>query len=45
MKNKEFSTYATNKGGYIKSPKNEAKGDPKATVTKNGGKDLRAGRG
>ena len=34
--------YATNEGGFIKSPKKPAKDAPKATVTK--GNDLRSGK-
>ena len=34
MKNKEYSVYATNKGGYIKSPKGNPKGEPKSSVIK-----------
>ncbi len=45
MKNNEYSPYGTNKGGYIKSPKNEAKGDPKSSVKKTGKGDLRDKRG
>ena len=44
MKDKNFSPYATNKGGYIKSPKIN-KDEPRATKTANGGKDLRVKRG
>mgnify|MGYP003301368189 CR=1 FL=1 len=39
---KQNNPYATNAGGYIKSPKNPAKDSPKATVTK--GNDLRVGK-
>jgi hypothetical protein len=35
--------YATNKGGYIKAPKNTTSDSPKSTVVK--GKDLRNGKG
>ena len=31
MKNKEYSVYATNKGGMIKSPKGGAKDEPKVS--------------
>lgn len=44
MNKKEYSPYGTNKGGYIKSPKNEAKGDPRSGVIKGKG-DLREKRG
>ena len=44
MNNKENSPYATNKLGYIKSPKKVSEGDPKARVLKGKG-DLRKGRG
>ncbi len=37
-KNNNYSTYATNKGGFIKAPKPQ-KDDVRATVTK--GTDLR----
>ena len=43
MKKTEFSPYATNKL-CVKAPKNQAKGDPKATVIKGKGY-LRAKRG
>ena len=42
MKNKEYSPYATNKGGKISAPKNVSQGDPRATKTV--GDDLRVGR-
>jgi len=42
MKDKNYSPYATNKGGFIKSPK-PAKDEPKATKTS--GNDLRVKRG
>ncbi len=43
MKEKKYSPYATNKGGKIESPKNPAKGDPRAA--KREGNDLRAKKG
>lgn len=43
MKNKTISTYATNKGGRITSPKGKPKDEPRATKTV--GNDLRAKRG
>ena len=42
MKDKKFSPYATNKGGFIKSPKVN-KDEPRATKTE--GRDLRVKRG
>ena len=42
MKDKKFSPYATNKGGFIKSPK-APKDEPRATKTL--GRDLRVKRG
>lgn len=39
---KKGTDYATNKGGFIKAPKSQAKGEPKPTATK--GNDLRVGR-
>ena len=44
MKNKEYSVYATNKGGYIKSPKGKTKNEPRASVIKGKG-DLRSKKG
>ncbi len=44
MKNNEYSVYATNKGGYIKSPKGKPKDEPRSTVIK-GNTDLRAKKG
>ena len=44
MKNKEYSPYATNKGGYIKSPKGTPKDEPKAAVIKSN-TDLRSKKG
>lgn len=43
MKNKEYSVYATNGGGMIKSPKGAPKGEPKVTKEKSDA-DLRAKR-
>ena len=43
MKNKNYSVYATNKGGRILSPKGKPVGEPKATKTT--GSDLRVKRG
>ena len=43
MKEKNYSDYATNKGGKITAPRNPAKGDPKVTKTK--GNDLRTNKG
>jgi hypothetical protein len=45
MKNKNgtYSTYATNKGGKISSPKGEPQGEPKAS--KRVGDDLRIKKG
>ena len=42
MKKGSASGYATNKGGYIKAPHSQTKGEPKPTVTK--GTDLRTGK-
>ena len=42
MKNKNYSPYATNKGGRIESPRNISVGDPKSSVTK--GDDLRVNK-
>lgn len=36
--------YATNKGGFIKAPKNPAAGDPRATRTVSNKGDLRTGK-
>ena len=43
MKNKEYSVYATNKGGMIKSPKGAPKNEPAAAKIKTDG-DLRSKR-
>lgn len=43
MKEKNYSVYATNKGGKIASPKGKPEGEPR--VTKSIGNDLRAKRG
>ena len=43
MKKNKYSTYATNKGGRIESPKGAPKDEPRAT--KSGGNDLRVKRG
>ena len=43
MKNKNYSVYATNKGGKIDSPKGKPQGEPKSVRTE--GKDLRIKRG
>lgn len=43
MKNKNYSPYATNKGGKITAPKNTGKDEPRSTKT--AGKDLRVKRG
>ena len=43
MKNRKFSTYATNKGGKIDSPKGKPENEPKATRRQ--GEDLRGKRG
>lgn len=43
MKNKNYSVYATNKGGRIASPKPAPKDEVRATKTV--GNDLRAKRG
>lgn len=40
---KETNTYATNKGGVIKAPKNPSANDPKPEKLK--GDDLRTGKG
>ncbi len=40
MKEKENS-YATNKGGFIKAPRQPSAGDPKATKTIGKNRDLR----
>ena len=39
MNKEKNSPYATNKGGYIRAPKNASEGDPRATKTT--GDDLR----
>ncbi len=43
MKNNKYSTYATNKGGKITSPKGKPQDEPKAT--RRVGEDLRGKRG
>ena len=43
MKNNKNSTYATNKGGKISSPKGKISGEP--TATKRCGNDLRVKEG
>ena len=40
---KKGGTYATNKAGYIKAPRNPSSGDPK--VTRTSGNDLRVKNG
>ena len=43
MKEKNYSPYATNKGGKIAAPKGKPQGEPRATVKR--GNDLRVKRG
>jgi hypothetical protein len=43
MKDKNYSPYATNKGGKITSPKGAPKNEP--TAAKRSGEDLRVKRG
>ena len=43
MKEKKYSSYATNKGGKIESPKGKSTDEPRST--KRGGDDLRVKRG
>ena len=43
MKNKNYSVYATNKGGKIDSPKGTQKNEPRST--KREGSDLRNKKG
>lgn len=42
MNKKEYSPYATNKGGMIKSPRGLSKDEPRVNKIKSEGEDLRS---